>query len=34
VEAMPRSYQVTPVILGRRRATQRDQVRPTGRHPR
>jgi transposase len=26
---MPRSYQVTPVILGRRRATQRIPVRPS-----
>lgn len=29
--AVPRSYQVTPVILGRRRATQPTQVSPTGR---
>jgi hypothetical protein len=31
VGAMPRSYQVTPVILGRRRATEPKQVRPNGR---
>ena len=31
VGAMPRSYQVTPAILGRRRATQHRSVRPTGR---
>jgi hypothetical protein len=31
--AMPRSYQVTASVLGRRRATQRTEVRPgTGRH--
>jgi hypothetical protein len=29
VGAMPRSYQVTPGILGRRRATQPKKVRPT-----
>jgi hypothetical protein len=28
---MPRSYQVTPKVLGRRRATQPLQVRPAGR---
>jgi Resolvase, N terminal domain len=28
---LPRSYQVTPAVLGRRRATQRKPVRPTGR---
>ena len=28
--AMPRSYQVRPAILGRRRATQRRKVRPSG----
>src|SRR3954469_2470100 len=28
---MPRSYQVTPEILGRRRATQHPSVRPAGR---
>ena len=28
--AMPRSYQVRPAILGRRRATQRMKVRPSG----
>jgi hypothetical protein len=31
VGAMPRSYQVTPEILGRRRATQHPSVRPAGR---
>jgi hypothetical protein len=29
--AVPRSYQVTPAVLGRRRATQRFPVRPSGR---
>ena len=29
--AMPRSYQVTPKVLGRRRATKGIQARPTGR---
>ncbi|MCA1701185.1 MAG: hypothetical protein LC790_20720, partial [Actinobacteria bacterium] len=32
VGAMPRSYQVTPAILGRRRATQPPTVRPKSRH--
>ena len=31
--ALPRSYQVTPNIPGRRRATQRKVVRPNGRQP-
>src|SRR5947209_17522323 len=31
VGAMPRSYQVTPVVLRRRRATEPKQVRPNGR---
>jgi hypothetical protein len=31
VGAVPRSYQVTPKVLGRRRATEPFRARPTGR---
>ena len=33
LRALPRSYQVTPDIPDRRRATQQKEVRPTGRQP-
>src|SRR5215207_7506938 len=33
LRALPRSYQVTPDIPNRRRATQRKVVRPNGRQP-